>query len=68
MTPFISRFRCIDPACATTYPVDEIIWRCRACGNLLEVEHDRDLWRTQAPEGGWKDLFERRWRRNPRPW
>lgn len=68
MSPFQSRFRCIDPACAAAYPIDEIIWRCRRCSSLLEVEHDRDRWRSQAPEGGWQALFDRRWRRNPRPY
>lgn len=68
MSPYKSWFRCIDPACARTYPIDQIIWRCESCGGLLEVEHDREAWRANVPDGGWRALFERRWRRNPRPY
>lgn len=50
--------------CATCpdqrYPLDEVIYRCRACGGLLEVEHDLDALRATPPEV-WKRLFERRW-------
>lgn len=32
--------RCIDPACAATYGVDEVLFACRRCGGLLDVAYD----------------------------
>jgi len=40
-------FRCIDEDCAETYPLDEVVYRCRKCGNLLEVHHDMDALRRR---------------------
>ena len=55
--------QCISPACAKTYGVAEVLSRCPACGNLVDVRYDWD--RVEVP----KRLadFERRWssRRNP---
>ncbi len=50
---------CIDPACGAKYDVFEVIYRCRACGQLLEVVHDAEqLARHSAAE--WKALFDGR--------
>jgi len=62
VTQFSSRFRCIDPACAATYPIDRVIFRCPACHSLLEVEHDRDAWRAAGNAAHWRDVFAQRWR------
>ena len=34
-------FQCIGE-CGERYPLDEIIYECRRCGELLEVRHDMD--------------------------
>ncbi|MCP4136793.1 MAG: threonine synthase [bacterium] len=51
-------FRCIA-GCDEIYPLDEIIYRCKKCGNLLEVYHDIDRLRDKKPEE-WKELFSGR--------
>ncbi|HPA71188.1 MAG TPA: threonine synthase [Spirochaetota bacterium] len=57
-TNYHAEFRCIG-GCGETYPLDEIVYRCRKCGNLLEVHHDMDRLREKTPEE-WRDLFDRR--------
>jgi len=53
-------FQCFA-GCDERYELDEIVYRCRRCGSLLEVRHDMEaLARTSADD--WKDLFARRWR------
>ena len=39
MIPYRAHFRCIA-RCEGQYPLDEVIYRCPTCGNLLEVVHD----------------------------
>ena len=41
MTEYRAEFRCIA-GCDERYPLDEIVYKCRKCGNLLEVHHDMD--------------------------
>jgi len=56
-TPF-SRMRCIG--CGKETPLDQIRYECDVCGNLLEVIHDLDRLRREAPAGGWRALFDAR--------
>ncbi len=52
-------FQCFA-GCDERYPLDEIIYRCRQCGSLLEVRHDVEtLGQRTADE--WKALFGQRW-------
>ena len=44
---FTARFRCIA-GCAGSYPLDQVIYRCPTCGDLLEVVHDMDALRTKT--------------------
>ena len=53
-----AHFRCIT-GCGQTYPLDEIVYRCEKCGNLLEVHHDLDRLRETTPER-WRQLFDGR--------
>jgi threonine synthase len=54
-----SALRCI--ACGKGYPLFAIRYACDACGDLLEVAHDRAA--LQARDGaGWRALFEERLR------
>ena len=45
---FNAHFRCIA-GCGETYPLDEIVYSCRKCGNLLEVHHDIGKLESKKP-------------------
>ena len=51
----LSQFRCIK--CSTTYPLDEIIYRCNKCQALLEVHHSDEFLTSKSSEE-WKNLFD----------
>jgi threonine synthase len=51
-------FRCIS-GCPGEFPLDEIIYSCPKCGDLLEVHHDLDALRQTSAEE-WKELFDQR--------
>jgi threonine synthase len=53
--------------CNERYPLDEVVYRCRNCGSLLDVQHDvGDLARRSA--AAWMSLFDRRWMRTEWPY
>jgi threonine synthase len=60
-------FECINPECGKTYDIFEIIYRCRACGELLEVGHDLDRLRRVGAES-WKRLWDKRIRSTQWPY
>src|SRR5690349_2624385 len=63
---FSAEFRCIA-GCHGSYPLDQVIYRCPTCGDLLEVVHDvAALKQKSAAE--WKALFAERWRSVDDPW
>ena len=49
--------QCINPACATTYGVDEARVACTRCGSLLDIKYD---W-PKLPVPKKLDFFEHRW-------
>ncbi len=51
-------FRCIS-GCGEEYPLDEIVYSCKKCGGLLEVQHDIDRLRAKTP-AEWRALFDGR--------
>ncbi|HNX25265.1 MAG TPA: pyridoxal-phosphate dependent enzyme, partial [Spirochaetota bacterium] len=58
MPGYKAEFRCIA-GCDEKYPLDEVVYKCKKCGNLLEVHHDMDrLKETSADE--WKKIFDGR--------
>ncbi|MCI0455009.1 MAG: threonine synthase [Candidatus Dadabacteria bacterium] len=60
-------FQCINDRCNGIYPLNEIIYRCKKCDNLLEVVHDlKPLQETSQEE--WKGLFDNRYRRQIWPY
>ncbi len=65
MLPLAAHFRCIA-GCAGTYPLDEVIYRCPRCSNLLEVHHDLAALR-QRSAAEWIKLFEDRFQRTQWP-
>ena len=60
-------FKCINPQCGATYPLDAIIYQCKQCQALLEVEHDlKALARRDA--AAWMKLFEDRYKSTQWPY
>jgi threonine synthase len=51
-------FRCIA-GCHGEYPLDQVIYRCPTCGDLLEVSHDIDALRARSATD-WTKLFDQR--------
>ncbi len=60
-------FQCINEECGETYQLNEIVYRCKRCGNLLEVVHDLKLLRERTDEE-WRELFDNRYRRQIWPY
>jgi threonine synthase len=60
-------FQCINLECQSRYELTDIIYRCKKCGELLEVQHDMSLLKQRSSEE-WKALFESRYRRNEWPY
>ena len=58
---------CINPECGKRYKIDEVVYRCGDCNELLEVTHDRDLLAKQSPQQ-WKDLFDDRYKNQSWPY
>ncbi len=60
-------YQCID--CGAVYPLlDEVIYRCRKCNGLLDVEHDIDRLRSYKTGGQWRELFDSRVSRTSWPY
>jgi threonine synthase len=59
-------FRCIN-GCSGEYPLNEIIYQCPKCHDLLEVVHDVEPLRMTSP-GDWKDIFDSRFMRTVWPY
>ena len=56
-----SVFRCIA-GCAGDYPLDEVIYKCPKCGDLLEVVHDIEALKARSA-ASWIKLFDERYLR-----
>jgi threonine synthase len=63
---FTAEFRCIS-GCSGAYPLDQVIYRCPTCGDLLEVVHDLAALRDRSADA-WKALFAERWKSVEEPW
>jgi threonine synthase len=51
-------FRCVA-GCEGSYDVEQVIYHCPKCGELLEVRHDLDALKQRSP-GSWTKLFDER--------
>ncbi|MEI6566458.1 MAG: threonine synthase [Verrucomicrobiota bacterium] len=60
-------FKCINPACGATYPLNMIVYSCRECQSLLEVQHDTAALARRSP-AAWMKLFEERYKSNQWPY
>jgi len=67
MTEYNAWFKCINEECDETFPLDEIVYRCRKCNSLLEVTHDIDKLKEKSADD-WKNLFDNRYRRQRWPY
>jgi threonine synthase len=65
--PYRAWFQCINPECGETYPLNSIVYQCKRCNSLLEVQHDT---KALAAHSGaeWKALFEKRYKGNEWPY
>src|SRR6185436_4873171 len=61
-----SVFRCIS-GCAGDHPLDEVIYKCPKCGDLLEVVHDIEALKTRSA-ASWIKLFDERYQRTTWPY
>jgi threonine synthase len=61
-----SHFRCIR-GCPGEHALNEIIYQCPQCNDLLEVVHDLAPLRMTAPDE-WKDIFDSRYMRTIWPY
>jgi threonine synthase len=60
-------FQCINEQCKEKYPLNTIIYRCKKCESLLEVQHDMNaLARRDAK--AWMKLFEDRYKSTQWPY
>src|SRR5216683_5914246 len=62
-----SWFQCINPVCGAVYPLDSIVYHCRKCQSLLEVQHDLKAL-SQLDASAWKKLFADRYKCNEWPY
>jgi threonine synthase len=60
-------FQCITPECGQTYSLEEVVYRCARCGNLLEVRHDLDALRHRNAVS-WMRLFDDRYKTGQWPY
>src|SRR5215470_20266193 len=63
---FSAVFRCIA-GCAGSYALDEVLYRCPRCGDLLEVAHDLDALRHRSG-AAWIKLFDDRYQKTHWPY
>ena len=60
-------FQCINQQCRASYPLNSIVYSCKTCGSLLEVQHDINaLSHRNAKE--WRKLFEERYKSTEWPY
>src|SRR6266496_3786598 len=53
--------------CAGDHPLDEVIYQCPKCGDLLEVVHDLEVLKTRSA-ASWIKLFDERYLRTTWPY
>jgi threonine synthase len=59
-------FRCIA-GCPGDHPLDQPLYRCPTCGDLLEVAHDLSALRDRSASA-WRKLFDDRYKRTVWPY
>ncbi|MFH1571149.1 MAG: threonine synthase [Gemmatimonadota bacterium] len=64
--PYNARFQCIH-CDSERYPLNEVVYECRRCGGLLQVEHDLAALQSR-PGRRWRELFDQRYMRTAWPY
>ena len=59
--PYRAWFQCINDECGAEYPLDSVVYRCKACGDLLGVRHDMAAL-SRRDAASWKKLFDKRYK------
>ncbi len=67
MNNYNSWFECINENCKSNYPLNEIIYTCQNCGELLRVVHDLKALKKKGVDE-WKKLFDSRYKTNTWPY
>jgi len=62
-----ARFQCINQQCRANYPLNSIIYRCKTCGSLLEVQHDFKALADREAKA-WIKLFDDRYKSTEWPY
>jgi len=65
--PYRAWFQCINWQCGAQYPLNSVIYRCKTCGSLLEVQHDLHAL-SGLDAGEWMKLFEDRYKSTQWPY
>jgi threonine synthase len=65
--PYRAWFQCINEQCKAQYPLNSIIYRCKTCGSLLEVQHDMKALARRDGKA-WMKLFEDRYKSTQWPY
>ncbi len=63
---FQAWFQCIN-GCSGRHPLNQVIYRCPDCNDLLEVVHDMDELKKRSA-GDWKAIFDGRYRKHEWPY
>ena len=66
MSNYRAVFRCAA-GCPGEYSLEEPIYRCPSCGDLLEVSHDIEALGDRGP-AAWMKLFDERYKRTLWPY
>ena len=66
MKSYRAYFRCIA-GCPGEYDLDQVVYVCPRCGDLLEVCHDLEALQ-QKSGAAWKNIFDQRYGRAPWPY
>ena len=59
MSPERATYRCFNGCPGEVYSLDEIIYRCRRCGGLLDVHHDTERL-AETTAHSWRERFDTR--------
>jgi len=65
--PYRAWFQCINQQCKERYPLNTIIYRCKTCNSLLEVQHDMQVLGHRSAKA-WMKLFEDRYKSTEWPY
>eukprot|EP00735_Rhodelphis_limneticus_P006122 TRINITY_DN18486_c0_g1::TRINITY_DN18486_c0_g1_i1::g.2845::m.2845 TRINITY_DN18486_c0_g1::TRINITY_DN18486_c0_g1_i1::g.2845 ORF type:complete len:485 (-),score=69.85,sp/Q9MT28/THRC_SOLTU/66.97/0.0,PALP/PF00291.20/2.5e-46 TRINITY_DN18486_c0_g1_i1:492-1853(-) len=66
-TRFHSRYVCFNGCPNEEYELNEVVYRCKKCGGLLDIKHDMEALSQYSPEE-WKTLFDSRAGRTTYPY